>query len=103
VELGGEHDPVAAALERLADDLLRLAAGVDVGGVDDVDARVERAVDDPDRLLVVGVAPGAEHHGAEGEGADLDAGAAEGAVAHAISCWRMEWRVEYWLTGLSRP
>jgi hypothetical protein len=38
MELGGQHDLVAAALERLADDLLRLPAGVDVGGVDDVDA-----------------------------------------------------------------
>ena len=41
-ELGGQHDVVAAALERLADDLLRLAGGVDVGGVDEVDPGVER-------------------------------------------------------------
>ena len=32
--------------ERLADDLLRTAAGVDVGGVDEVDAGVERAADE---------------------------------------------------------
>ena len=32
---------------------------------------VERAVDDPDRLVVVGVAPGAEHHRAEAQRADL--------------------------------
>ena len=90
VELGGQEDVVAAALaglQRLADDLLGLAAGVDVGGVDDVDAGVEGAVDDRDRLVVVGVAPRAEHHRAEGQRADLDAGPAEGAVvleAHAV-------------------
>ena len=55
VHLRREHDVVAAALQRLADDLLRLAARVDVGGVDEVDPGVERAVDDPDRLVVVGL------------------------------------------------
>ncbi len=80
VELGGEDDLVAAALEGLADDLLGLAPGVDVGGVDDVDPGVERGVDDAGALGVVGLAPGAEHHGAEAQRADLHAGGAEGAV-----------------------
>ena len=53
--------------ERLADDLLGLAGGVDVGGVDEVDPGVERRVDDADRVVVVGVAPGAEHHRAEAQ------------------------------------
>ena len=54
VHLGREHDVVApAAGSALPDDLLGLAARVDVGGVDEVDARVERAVDDPDALVVV--------------------------------------------------
>jgi hypothetical protein len=66
-ELGGEHDVVAATLEGLADDLLGLAGRVDVGGVDEVDAGVKGRVDDADRVLVVGVAPGAEHHRAEAE------------------------------------
>ena len=66
-ELGGEHDVVAAALERLADDLFGLAGRVDVGGVDEVDPGVQRAVDDADRVVVVGVAPGAEHHRAEAQ------------------------------------
>ena len=56
VELGGEDDVVAAAFEGLADDLLVLALAVDVSGVDEVDAGVERGVDDPDRLVVVGLA-----------------------------------------------
>jgi hypothetical protein len=69
-ELRGQHDVVAAGgrgPNPLANDLFRLAGGVDVGGVDEVDPGVERAVDDPDRVLVVGVAPGAEHHRAEAE------------------------------------
>jgi hypothetical protein len=64
-ELRGEDDVVAPALERLADDLLGLAGAIDVRGVDEVDPGVERGVDDPDRLLVIRVAPGAEHHRAE--------------------------------------
>ena len=79
-----QHDVVAAALERLADDLLGLAGGVDVGGVDEVDPGVQRAVDDADRVVVVGVAPGAEHHRAEAELRDLDAGASERAVVHGV-------------------
>ena len=43
-ELGREHDAVAPVRDRLADDLLGLAGGVDVGGVDEVDAGFERAV-----------------------------------------------------------
>ena len=66
-ELGGEHDVVATALQCLADDLLRLAGGVDVGGIDEVDPGIQRGVDDPDRVVVVGVAPGAEHHRAEAQ------------------------------------
>jgi hypothetical protein len=41
--------------QRLAHDLLGLAEGVDVGRVDEVDAGVERRVDDADRLVVVGL------------------------------------------------
>jgi hypothetical protein len=66
-ELRGQDDVVAAAFERLADDLLGFAGGVDVGGVEEVDSGVERPVDDADRVVVVGVAPGAEHHRAEAE------------------------------------
>ena len=41
VHLTGEHDVVAPALECLADDLLGFALGVHVGGVDEVDPRVQ--------------------------------------------------------------
>src|SRR5439155_2404042 len=84
-ELGGGNPVVAAAFERLADDLFGLAGGVDVGGVDEVDAGVERGVDDADRLVVVGLAPGAEHHGAEAQLADRDAGASQRTVVHGGS------------------
>jgi hypothetical protein len=83
VELGGKHDIVAAPTgERLAHDLLRLAARVHVGCVDEVDARIERAVDDPDRLVVVALAPRPEHHRAEAERAHVHAGVREGAQLH---------------------
>jgi hypothetical protein len=39
---GGEHDVVSPPFQRLADDLLGLALAVPVGGVDEVDAEVER-------------------------------------------------------------
>src|SRR4051812_4208365 len=83
VDLGGEHDVLAAAIGKcLADDLLRLPARVDIRGVDEVDPRVERAVDDADRVLVIGVAPGAEHHRAETERAHLHTGPAEWTHLH---------------------
>jgi hypothetical protein len=84
VELRREHDVVAPpAGQRLADDLLRLAARVDVGRVDEVDPGVERAVDDPHARVVVGLAPRAEHHGAEAQRADVHAGARERSLLHA--------------------
>jgi hypothetical protein len=67
----------SAVLERLADDLLGRAGRVDVGRVDEVDPGIERAVEDAGGVIVVGVAPGAEHHRAEAELQDLDAGAFE--------------------------
>ncbi len=83
VELRREHHLVAAATgEGPADDLLGLALRVDVRGVDDVDARVERAVNDRDALVMVGIAPGAEHHGPECQRTDLDSGASERAKRH---------------------
>src|SRR5262245_11750588 len=82
VELGGEDDIVTTALERLADDLLRLARTVDVGGVDEIDPGVEGGVDDADRVVVIGVAPRPEHHRAETQLAYRDAGTSEQATFH---------------------
>jgi hypothetical protein len=86
VHLGREDDVVAPpAGERLGHDDLRLALRVDVRGVDEVDPRVERAVDDPDRVGVIGVAPGAEHHRAEAQLADRHAGPSQRAMLHGGS------------------
>ena len=73
-ELRGQDDIVAAALERLADDLFGCATGVDVGRVDKVDACVERMVDDADRVGTIVIAPGPEHHRAQAQRADRHAG-----------------------------
>ena len=54
-ELRGEDDLVAAIADRPADELLVRERAVDVGGVEEVDAELERAMDRRDRLgLVVG-------------------------------------------------
>ena len=71
--------PPASALPTISSDS---PARVDVGGVDEVDPGVEGGVDDPDRLVVIRLSPGAEHHRAEAQLADLNAGAAEGAELH---------------------
>ncbi len=83
MHLGGEHDLVATAFQRLADDLLRLALAVSIGGVDEIDADIQRLVNDAGALVMIGVGDAAEHHRAEAVGADLDACAAQGAVMHA--------------------
>ena len=66
----------------VADDLLGVALGVEVGGVDEVAAELEEAVDDLLGLLDAG-APAevfAEGHRAEAQRADAQTGAAEGHV-----------------------
>jgi hypothetical protein len=85
VDLRGEHDVVTPSFERLADDLLRLAGRVHVGRVDEVDARVERRVDDSHAVVVIGVADSAEHHRAETVDAHLDAGATQYAIPQRSS------------------
>ena len=76
VHLGGQHDIVATALQRLTDDLLRLAVAVPIGGVDEVDAEIQGLVDDTNAVVVIGVGDAAEHHRAQAIGANLDAGPA---------------------------
>lgn len=83
VELRAEHHVVATTAYRRADDALVLAVAIHVGRVDQVDASVERRVDDAAARTQIGVAPGAEHHRAQPEPADRDPGAAERGVLHA--------------------
>jgi len=82
MHLAGEHDGVAPPLEGLANDFLGLSAVVAVSGVDEVDAEIQRLVDDADGVVVIGVADLAEHHGAQTVWADLDAGSAQRAILH---------------------
>jgi hypothetical protein len=80
-ELGREHDPVAAAGEGAADDLLAAAAvAVDVRGVEEGDVRVERGVDHGSRGDLVDPPP--EVVAAETDHRDLELRAAEPTRPH---------------------
>ncbi len=80
-ELGGDHEVVAAPLERLAEQLLAGAlAAVDVGGVEQRDADVLGGVEDV--ADAVEVDPAAERVAADADGADHQARVAQRAVGH---------------------
>ena len=91
-DLGRDDHAVARhlqVLQRLPGDLLRQPARIDVGGVDEVDAGIERLADQAlgiGLLQVADLAPdalaAAEGHGAQAQLGDEEAGAAEGKVAH---------------------
>lgn len=87
VHLGGQHHlvaPAAALREPGADDLLGaalvLAPAVDVGRVEEVQARAERGVHDRVAVRLVGLR--AEVHRPEDEPADLESRASELCVLH---------------------
>ena len=66
-----EHDPVASPLQRAADHLLAAAlAAVDVGGVEERDAGVDRRVDHRERRVLVDAA--AEVVAPEADDGDLE-------------------------------
>ena len=74
-ELRRQDDVVAAVLDGLADELLVGEGAVDLGGVDEGDAQVERPVDGADGLGVVGARAGVgggHAHGAETDAADVE-------------------------------
>ena len=78
-DLGGHQHPVTAALENLAYDVLGQPAGVDVGGVDEVDSGLQAHVYLPSSLVHVGrpdagePSAAAERHRAHGEHGDPQA------------------------------
>ena len=86
---GGEHDAVARlGLEPAPDDFLGgsdgvCADGVDIGGVDEVDAAVGGGGHDALRLRLFGLE--AEGHGAEADFGDAEAGASHASVVHCGS------------------
>ena len=86
VELRGHNDVVPPTTrQRFADDLLRLAEGVHVGGVNEVDPSIQRSVNDLDRNIMIWLAPRAEHHCAEAERAHLHASTSQAPVVHRPS------------------
>src|SRR3979411_822953 len=85
-ELGGEHEPVAAPFEQLAEDGFRRPVGVDVGGVDDIAASVGEQVQHP-RADIWGRPPApvvTEGHGAQRHLRDPHAGLTQKPVTHEI-------------------
>ena len=74
-ELGGDDDLVAPAADRAADELLVGERAVDVGGVEEVDAELDGAMDrrDPFGLVARSVELG-HAHAAEAEGRDTGTG-----------------------------
>ncbi len=82
--LGRQHDAVAAAADRPADDLFRAAEAVDRGRVDQGDAAIQRGMDGVDGLALVGAAPhpAADRPGAEGDCRNLDSRRTQFAINH---------------------
>ena len=73
-EFGREHDLVAAAGDRAADESLVGERPVHVGGVEERDAEVERAMDRGDRFVLVRRSVELGHaHAAEADRRDLEA------------------------------
>jgi hypothetical protein len=74
--------------QRRPGDLFAAARGVDVGGVEEVDAEIERLTKERHRVVAIErpglVAPGwlAVTHATEADARDLEAGRTEGDVLH---------------------
>ena len=97
-DLGGDDDLSAGdvqVLEGLAEGFFALAFGVDVGGIEEVDAGVDGGFDELVGSGLVDGADGSEEagaamkgHGAETEGRDEQASVAKGLVLHGIPLGR---------------
>ena len=61
--LGGDQDLVATSVDGLAEDRFRQAVRIDIGGIEQIDARVEADIDEPRRLRDVAGAPRLEKLG----------------------------------------
>ena len=70
-EFGGEDDFVATVGDGLADEDFVIADAIHVGGVEEIHAEFDAAVDDADGLLIVAVAVKFAHpHAAQADGGD---------------------------------
>jgi aryl-alcohol dehydrogenase-like predicted oxidoreductase len=79
-DLGGDDQPVALLGDDLAQDALRLAAGVNIGAVEKVDAGLAAAAVDGLARPAVGFLP--ERHGPQAKLRDLDPGGPQIHILH---------------------
>ena len=84
--LRADHEPLRIGMQRFGDHLLADAGSIDVGGVDQRHAGVERGVEHRQRLLVVD--PAAEVVRAEADDRDFRPALAEGTRAHGLDANR---------------
>src|SRR6266542_4941022 len=85
-ELRGDHDLAAEGRQRLAHELLVRERPVDLGGVEEGDAVLDRRTDEREHLLLVcrrAVAK-AHSHAAEPDGRDLEIAPSKSALLHCV-------------------
>jgi hypothetical protein len=86
-----EHAALARAAERLADNFFRSAGGIDIGGVDQIDAGINDKIDEaahvgePNIADLGEAALAPESHRPHRQRGDLEARIAKPAVFHEIS------------------
>src|ERR1700693_1328687 len=84
-ELGGDHDRVAATFQGPSEQLLILEGAIDLGGIVERGAELDRALNGRQRLGVVGCAIGMTHaHAAKPQRGDAETLAAQLACLHAL-------------------
>ena len=82
-ELGGYNQAVATTLDPISDHLLGLSEVIDVGGVDEVDAKVESLVKDSEGARLIIAAP--EVVGPEADDGHFHSRISQDAVLHSYS------------------
>ena len=86
VDVGAGNDPLhfaAALLEDRGDDLFRAAVAIDIGGIDEGDAGIERGVEGSLAVGLADLTPGAaDLPGAEADLRGFDRQAAKGTIFH---------------------
>jgi len=75
-KFGGNNHLISASSETLTKDFFRATVVIDVGCVDQVDACINRRVEDIRAGLHIRVAPRTEHHGSQSDHGDLEVGIA---------------------------
>ncbi len=79
-ELRGQHHSVTLALQYRAHNLLALAVPVDIGGIEEIDAVVQRRIEDPGGLGLI--QPQRKIHASKRQTRHFDAGVTEPDIAH---------------------